>query len=96
MTIYNGLSPSAAKVFSAAAYPKAILHRQFPFVFGAQQAVEGFRERFLLPETAPPFTEVYGIQHERVFIAKEQGLSKSAISQQMKTAYKHLRKHLGA
>lgn len=29
-------------------------------------------------------------------IAKEQGLSKSAISQQMKTAYKHLRKHLGA
>ena len=29
-------------------------------------------------------------------IAKEQGLSKSAISQQMKTVYKHLRKHLGA
>ena len=29
-------------------------------------------------------------------IAKEQGLSKSAISQQMKTSYKHLRKHLGA
>lgn len=71
MTIYNGLSLSAAKVFSAAAYPKAILHRQFPFVFGAQQAVEGFRERFLLPETAPPFTEVYGIQHERVFIKAE-------------------------
>lgn len=29
-------------------------------------------------------------------IAREQGLSKSAISQQMKTVYKHLRKHLGA
>ena len=29
-------------------------------------------------------------------IAKEQDLSKSAISQQMKTVYKHLRKHLGA
>lgn len=29
-------------------------------------------------------------------IAKEQGLSKSAISQRMKTIYKHLRKHLGA
>jgi RNA polymerase sigma factor (sigma-70 family) len=29
-------------------------------------------------------------------IAKEQGLSKSAISQQMKTVYKQLRKHLGA
>ena len=29
-------------------------------------------------------------------IAKEKGLSKSAISQQMKTIYKHLRKHLGA
>lgn len=29
-------------------------------------------------------------------IAKEKGLSKSAISQQMKTVYKHLRKHLGA
>lgn len=29
-------------------------------------------------------------------IAKEQGLSKSAISQQMKTVYKHLRKHLVA
>lgn len=28
-------------------------------------------------------------------IAREQGLSKSAISQQMKTVYKHLRKHLG-
>ena len=29
-------------------------------------------------------------------IAREQGLSKSAISQRMKTIYKHLRKHLGA
>ena len=29
-------------------------------------------------------------------IAKEKGLSKSAISQRMKTIYKHLRKHLGA
>ncbi len=29
-------------------------------------------------------------------IAREQGLSKSAISQQMKTVYKHLRKHLEA
>ncbi len=29
-------------------------------------------------------------------IAREKGLSKSAISQQMKTVYKHLRKHLGA
>ena len=29
-------------------------------------------------------------------IAKEQGLSKSAISQRMKTVYKYLRKHLGA
>ncbi len=29
-------------------------------------------------------------------IAREKGLSKSAISQQMKTIYKHLRKHLGA
>ena len=29
-------------------------------------------------------------------IARKQGLSKSAISQQMKTVYKHLRKHLGA
>jgi len=29
-------------------------------------------------------------------IAREQALSKSAISQQMKTVYKHLRKHLGA
>lgn len=29
-------------------------------------------------------------------IAKEKGLSKSAISQQMKTIYKHLRNHLGA
>ena len=28
-------------------------------------------------------------------IAKEKGLSKSAISQQMKTVYKHLRKYLG-
>ncbi len=28
-------------------------------------------------------------------IAKEKGLSKSAISQRMKTIYKHLRKHLG-
>lgn len=29
-------------------------------------------------------------------IAREKGLSKSSISQQMKTVYKHLRKHLGA
>ena len=29
-------------------------------------------------------------------IAREKGLSKSAISQQMKTVYKHFRKHLGA
>ena len=29
-------------------------------------------------------------------IAKEKGLSKSAISQRIKTIYKHLRKHLGA
>lgn len=29
-------------------------------------------------------------------IAKEKGLSKSAISQRMKTIYKHLRKYLGA
>lgn len=29
-------------------------------------------------------------------IVKEKGLSKSAISQRMKTIYKHLRKHLGA
>ena len=29
-------------------------------------------------------------------ISREKGLSKSAISQQMKTVYKHLRKHLGA